>query len=57
MDRKLLILSVDPKGLLTLEENPFPGYILSGIADWLSMYAESEMLDEMTEDEDSAEDT
>lgn len=50
MDRKLLVISIGKDFSCVLEENPLPGYMLSGIASWLEMYAEAEMLEEMTEE-------
>lgn len=47
ISRRLLVIAFEQDWSLSLEENPFPPYVLSGIADWLSMYAEMEMQAEM----------
>lgn len=51
LDRHLVVLSVDRKGVLSLEENHLPGWMLIGVARWLDSYAEGLMEEEDEESE------
>lgn len=50
--RKLLIISCDEEMNLEMEENTFPGWAISGVAQWLELVAEATMCEELAEEEE-----
>lgn len=52
--RKLLVIAADESGSLSMEENTFHAWMLSGIAQWLELFAQMEMANEL-EPEDQEE--
>lgn len=48
--RKLLVITCDENLNLTMEENTFGGWALSGIASWLDLVAEATMNEELAEE-------
>jgi len=48
--RNLLIVSCDENMNLTMEENSFGGWALSGVASWLELVAEAAMNEELAEE-------
>lgn len=52
LNQKLLVISMAEDLSITLEENTFPAYVVAGIADWLALWAEAEMTEEMCDDDE-----